>query len=118
MIKSLAETGLVLNQIISLRVNFISRLLENLREENFRDNIWSVDLADMQSLSKYNKGIKYLLCTIDLFSKSVWVVSLKDKRGINIVNAGGKNFRRKKTKQNMYELIKVVNFTISFLRDF
>ena len=35
----------------------------------FRDNIWGVDLADMQSLSKYNKGIKYLLCAIDLFSK-------------------------------------------------
>ena len=36
---------------------------------SFRDNIWSVDLADMQSLSKYSKGIKYLFCAIDLFSK-------------------------------------------------
>ena len=36
---------------------------------SFRDNIWSVDLAGMQSLSKYNKGIKYLLCAIDLLSK-------------------------------------------------
>ena len=34
---------------------------------SFRDNIWGVDLADMQSLSKYNKRIKYLLCAIDLF---------------------------------------------------
>ena len=41
----------------------------------------------MQSLSKYNKGIKYLLCAIDIFSKYAWVVPLKDKRGINIVNA-------------------------------
>ena len=41
----------------------------------------------MQSLSKYNKGIKYLLCAIDLSSKYVWVVPLKDKRGISIVNA-------------------------------
>ena len=41
----------------------------------------------MQSLSKYNKGIKYLLCAIDLFSKYAWVVPLKDKRGITIVNA-------------------------------
>ena len=32
---------------------------------SFRDNIWGVDLADMQSLSKYNKRIKYLLCAID-----------------------------------------------------
>ena len=35
---------------------------------SFRDNNWGVDVAHMQSLSKYNKGIKYLLCTIDLFS--------------------------------------------------
>ena len=35
---------------------------------SFRDNIWEVDLADMQSLSRYNKGIRYLLCAIDLFS--------------------------------------------------
>ena len=41
----------------------------------------------MQSLRKYNKGIKYLLCAIDLFSKYAWVVPLKDKRGITIVNA-------------------------------
>ena len=54
---------------------------------SFRDNIWGVDLADMQSLSKYNKGIKYLLCAIDLFSKYAWVVLLKDTRGISIINA-------------------------------
>ena len=53
---------------------------------SFRDNIWGVDLADMQSLSKYNKGIKYLLCAIDLFSKYVWVIPLKDKKGTSIVN--------------------------------
>ena len=41
----------------------------------------------MQSLNKYNKGIKYLLCAIDLFSKYAWVVTLKDKKGTSIVNA-------------------------------
>ena len=41
---------------------------------SFRDNIWGVDLADIKSLSKYNKGIKYLLCAIDLFSKCAWVI--------------------------------------------
>ena len=35
----------------------------------FTDNIWGVDLADMQLLSKYNKGIRFLLCVIDIFSK-------------------------------------------------
>ena len=46
-----------------------------------------VDSADMQSLSKYNKGIKYLLCAIDLFSKYAWVFPIKDKKGTSIVNA-------------------------------
>ena len=46
-----------------------------------------VDLADMQSLSKCNKGIKYLLCAIDLFSKYAWVIPIKDKKGTSIVNA-------------------------------
>ena len=54
---------------------------------SFRDNIWWEDLADMQSLSKYNKGIKYWLCAIDLFSKYAWVIPVKDKKGTSIVNA-------------------------------
>ena len=45
----------------------------------FRDNIWGTDLADMKSLSNYNKGIKYLLRAIDLFSKYAWVVPIKDQ---------------------------------------
>ena len=54
----------------------------------------------MQSLSKRNKGIKYLLCPIDLFSKYAWVVPLKDKIGISIVNAFQKTVskRRKPNK--------------------
>ena len=45
---------------------------------SFKHNIWGVDLADKQLTSKYNKGIRYLLCVIDLFSKYAWVVPLKD----------------------------------------
>ena len=41
----------------------------------------------MQSLSKCNKGIKYLLCVIDLFSKYAWVIPIKDKKGFTITNA-------------------------------
>ena len=54
---------------------------------SFRDNIWGVDLADMQLLSKFNKGFGFLLCVIDIFSKYAWVVPLKDKKGVSIVNA-------------------------------
>ena len=53
----------------------------------FKDNIWDADLADMQLLSKYNKGIRFLLCVMDIFSKYAWVVRLKDKKGISIVKA-------------------------------
>ena len=53
----------------------------------FKDNIWGVDLADMQSLSRKNKGIIYLLCVIDLYSKYAFVIPLKDKKGVSIVNA-------------------------------
>ena len=63
--------------------NFLKRTVCS----GFKDNIWVVDLADMQSLSKYSKGIKYLLCVIDLFSKYAWVIPIKDKKGTSIVNA-------------------------------
>ena len=53
----------------------------------FKDNIWGADLVDMQSLNKYNKGIMYLLCAIDLFSKHAWVIPIKDTKGITITNA-------------------------------
>ena len=52
----------------------------------FKDNIWGVDLADMQLISKYNKGIRYLLCAIDLFSKYAFVIPLKDKKRTTIAD--------------------------------
>ena len=53
----------------------------------FKDNIWGADLADMQLISKFNKGFRFLLCINDIFGKYAWVVSLKDKKGVSIVNA-------------------------------
>ena len=53
----------------------------------FRDNIWGADLADMQLINKFNKGYRTLLCVIDIFSKYAWVIPLKDKKGVSIVNA-------------------------------
>ena len=66
----------------------------------FKDNIWGVDLADMQSLSRKNKGIKYLLCAIDVFSKCAFVIPLKDKKGISIVNAFNKIIKQSNRKPN------------------
>ena len=66
----------------------------------FKDNIWAVDLTDMQSLSKKNKSIKYLLCAIDLYSKHAFVIPLKDKKGISIVNAFDKIIKQSERKPN------------------
>ena len=66
----------------------------------FEDNIWGVDLADMQSLSRKNKDIKYLLCAIDLYSKYAFVIPLKDKKGISIVNAFNKIIKQSNRKPN------------------
>ena len=71
--------------------NFINPLLENLKKRKvysaFKDNIWGADLADMQLISKFNKGFRFLLCVIDIYSKYARVVPLKDKKGVSIVNA-------------------------------
>ena len=47
----------------------------------FKDNIWGADLVDMQLISKINKGFRFLLCVIDIFSKCAWIAPLKDKKG-------------------------------------
>ena len=46
----------------------------------FRDNIWGAGLADMQLISKFNKGFRFLLCLIDIFSKYACAVPSKDKK--------------------------------------
>ena len=78
----------------------------------FKDNIWGVDLADMQSLSRYNKGFKYLLCVIDLFSKYAWVICIKDKKGTSIVNGFKKIIsegQRKPNNQSFKDFLKINN---------
>ena len=53
--------------------NYLNQLLENSGKEkytpSFIDNIWGADLADMQLISKFNKGFRFLLCVIDIYSK-------------------------------------------------
>ena len=54
---------------------------------SFKDNIWGADLADMQLISKFNKGSRFLLCVINVYSKYTWVFTLKDKKGIRVTKA-------------------------------
>ena len=54
----------------------------------------------MQLLSKFNKGFRFLLCVIDIFSKYAWVVPLNDKKGISIVYAFQKILKESDRKPN------------------
>ena len=82
--KKSSGSGVISNQQLATELhkpiirNFKTRKVYS----SFKDNIWGVDLADIQSLSKYNKGNKYLLCAIDLLSKYAWVVPIKDKKKV------------------------------------
>ena len=64
--------------------NYTNQLLENLKTEKY---IWGTDLADMQLIIKFNKGIRFILCVTDIFSKYAWVIALKDKKDLTITNA-------------------------------
>ena len=65
-----------------------------------KDNIWGADLADLQLISKFNKGFIFLLCVIDIFSKYAWVIPLKDKKGMTITNAFQKILDKSGRKPN------------------
>ena len=54
---------------------------------SIKGNVWGADLVDMQLISKLNKGFRFLLCVIDIYSKYAWVFPLKDNKGITITNS-------------------------------
>ena len=83
---------------------------------SFKDNIWGVDLADVQLLSKFNKGFRFLLCVIDIFSKYSWVIPLKDKKGISIVNAFQIILKKSNRKPNKIWVDKGSEFYSNFFK--
>ena len=66
----------------------------------FIDNIWGADLADIQLISKSNTGFRFLLGVIDNHSKYAWVIPLKNKKGITIINAFQKILDKSNRKPN------------------
>ena len=77
---------------------------------SFKDNIWGADLANIQLISKFDIGIRFLLCVINIFSKDAWVFPLKYKKGVTIVNAFQKilnnsiKLHSKKKKKNKKQM--------------
>ena len=92
--KKSSGSGIVNEPIYQLANKLHKPIIQKFKKRkvhsSFRDNIWGVDLADMQLLSKFNKGNKYLLCAIELFSKYASVNPIKDKKGVSIVNGSQK----------------------------
>ena len=76
-----------------------------------------VDLADMQLISKCSRGIKYLLCVIDLFSAYAWIAPLKDKKGVTAECLSMYFRQSQKENQTKYGLIKTVNFVTVLLKN-
>ena len=56
----------------------------------------------MQLISKFNKGIHFLLCVIDIFSKYAWVIPLKDKKRYYNFNAFQKSLDESNRKPKMW----------------
>ena len=59
------------------------------------DEIWAADLVDMQTFSRFNRGLKYVLAVIDIFSKYGWLVPLKDKSGKSVATAFKQIFKER-----------------------
>ena len=83
---------------------------------SFKHNIWGVHLADMQLITKYNKGIRYLLCLIDTFRKYAWVIPLKYKKEFTIVNAFKPILDSSKRKPNKISVDQGSEFYNTFLK--
>ena len=90
------------NQQLAIKLHkpIIRKFKKRKENSSFKDNISGVDLAGMQLISKYNKGIRYILCAIDLFSKYAFVAPLEDKKGTTIVNAFRSILDNSKRKPN------------------
>ena len=99
-----------------LRKPIIKKCKKRTVYSRFKNNIWGADLADMQLISKFNKGFRFLLCVIDIFSKYVWVVPLKDKKGVSIVYAFQKILHKSGRKPNKIWVDKGSEFFNSFFK--
>jgi len=62
------------------------------------DKIWAADLVEMQAFSKFNRGVRYLLTVIDVFTKYGWMLPLKDKTGKSVADVFKEIFKKSKRK--------------------
>ena len=82
------------------------------------DKIWSADLVEIQKYSKWNKGVKYLLMVIDVFSKYGWIEPLKDKKTESVSLAFDTIFKKSKRKPEKLWTDKGSEFISKHFKDF
>ena len=82
------------------------------------DKIWTADLVEIQKYSKWNKGIKYLLTVIDVFSRYGWIEPLKDKKTESVSLAFSKIFKKSKRKPEKLGTDKGSEFISKHFKDF
>ena len=82
------------------------------------DKIWAADLIEMTQYSKWNKGIKYLLTVIDVFSKYGWIVPLKDKKTESVSLAFDEIFKKSKRKPEKLWTDKASEFVSKHFKEF
>ena len=85
---------------------------------NGTDKIWAADLVEMQKFSKWNKGIKYLLMVIDVFSRYGWIKPLKDKRNESVSKAFNEIFKKSRRKPSMLWTDKGSEFISKHFKEF
>ena len=118
--KSTADSGVANNEIkqnLQLAEGLHKPIIRNFKKRRlyseFKDNIWVADLADTQLIGELNKGFRFLLCVIEY----AWVVPLKDKKGVSVVNAFQKILDQSGRKPNKLLLTKEVNFKTILLKN-
>ena len=92
--KNFADSG-VTNNEIKQNLKLVEKLQKPINKNfkkrkvysEFKYNIRGANLADMRLISKLNKQVRFLLCVIDIFRKYSWVLPLKNKKGVSVVNA-------------------------------
>ena len=82
------------------------------------DKIWAADLVEIQKYSKWNKGIKYLLMVIDVFSKYGWIVALKDKKTESVSLAFDTIFKKSKRQPGKLWTDKGSEFITKHFKEF
>ena len=92
--KNFGDSG-VTNNEIKQNLKLVEKLQKPINKNfkkrkvysEFKYNIWGANLADMRLISKLNKQVRFLLYVIDIFRKYSWVLPLKDKKDVSVVNA-------------------------------